>query len=297
VELFISQPLQRYSETYALTFIERFAPLASNYDVLLCDVWGVVHNGAVAFTEAAEALARFRARGTVIFITNAPYPADAVRRFLDRLGVRRDAYDAIISSGDVTRGVVKKRLAQRVFHIGPPRDLPIFAGLKVAFAPVESADYVVCSGLFDDRTETPENYRDMLAFIRGRSLFMVCANPDAIVERGDTLIYCAGALADAYVALGGAVLYCGKPHAPIYEAALCKAAAFRGGEVPPLARVLAIGDSVKTDLKGAAAFGVDCLFVISGLHANQFGLRDASDVSGVFAADVVPKSVIRRLVW
>jgi HAD superfamily hydrolase (TIGR01459 family) len=297
VELFISQPLQRYSETYALTFIERFAPLASNYDVLLCDVWGVVHNGIVAFTEAAEALARFRARGTVIFITNAPYPADAVRRFLDRLGVRRDAYDAIISSGDVTRGVVKKRLAQRVFHIGPPRDLPIFAGLKVAFAPVESADYVVCSGLFDDRTETPENYRDMLAFMRGRSLFMVCANPDAIVERGDTLVYCAGALADAYVALGGAVLYCGKPHAPIYEAALCKAAAFRGGEVPPLARVLAIGDSVKTDLKGAAAFGVDCLFVISGLHANQFGLRDASDVSGVFAADVVPKSVIRRLVW
>ena len=123
----------------------------------------------------------------MIFITNAPYPADAVRRFLYRLGVRRDAYDAIISSGDVTRGVVKKRLAQRVFHIGPPRDLPIFAGLKVAFAPVESADYVVCSGLFDDRTETPENYRDMLAFIRGRSLFMVCANPDAIVERGDTL--------------------------------------------------------------------------------------------------------------
>ena len=297
MELFISQPLQHYSETYALTFIERFAPLASNYDVLLCDVWGVVHNGIVAFTEAAEALARFRARGTVIFITNAPYPADAVRRFLDRLGVRRDAYDAIISSGDVTRGVVKKRLAQRVFHIGPPRDLPIFAGLKVAFAPVESADYVVCSGLFDDRTETPENYRDMLAFIRGRSLFMVCANPDAIVERGDTLVYCAGALADAYVALGGAVLYCGKPHAPIYEAALCKAAAFRGGEVPPLARVLAIGDSVKTDFKGAAAFGVDCLFVISGLHANQFGLRDASDASGVFAADVVPKSVIRRLVW
>ncbi len=282
-----------------MTVIERFAPLASNYDVLLCDVWGVVHNGVAAFTEAAEALARFRARGgTVIFITNAPYPADAVQRFLDRLGVRRDAYDAIISSGDVTRGVVEKGLAQRVFHLGPPRDLPIFAGLKVAFAPVESADYVVCSGLFDDRTETPENYRDMLAFMRGRSLFMVCANPDAVVERGDTLVYCAGALADAYVALGGEALYCGKPHAPIYEAALCKAAAFRGGEVPQLARVLAIGDSVKTDLKGAAAFGVDCLFVISGLHADQFGLREAPRVAGVFAAaDAPPKSVIRRLVW
>jgi HAD superfamily hydrolase (TIGR01459 family) len=282
-----------------MTFIERFAPLASNYDVLLCDVWGVVHNGVAAFTEAAEALARFRARGgTVIFITNAPYPADAVQRFLDRLGVRHDAYDAIISSGDVTRSVVEKRLAQHVFHLGPPRGLAIFAGLKVAFAPVESADYVVCSGLFDDRTETPENYRDMLAFMRGRSLFMVCANPDAVVERGDTLVYCAGALADAYVALGGEALYCGKPHAPIYEAALCKAAAFRGGEVPQLARVLAIGDSVKTDLKGAAAFGVDCLFVISGLHADQFGLREAPHVAGVFAAaDAPPKSVIRRLVW
>ena len=282
-----------------MTVIERFAPLASNYDVLLCDVWGVVHNGVAAFTEAAEALARFRARGgTVIFITNAPYPPDAVQRFLDRLGVRRDAYDAIISSGDVTRGVVEKRLAQRVFHLGPPRDLPIFAGLKVAFAPVESADYVVCSGLFDDRTETPENYRDILAFMRGRSLFMVCANPDTVVERGDSLVYCAGALADAYVALGGEALYCGKPHAPIYEAALYKAAAFRKSKVPPLARVLAIGDSVKTDLKGAVAFGVDCLFVISGLHADQFGLREASDLAGVFAAaDSAPKSVIRRLMW
>ena len=206
-----------------------------------------MHNGIAAFTEAAEALARFRDwGGTVIFITNAPYPADAVQRFLDRLGVRRDAYDAIISSGDVTRGVVEKRRAQRVFHLGPPRDLPIFAGLKVAFAPVESADYVVCSGLFDDRTETPENYRDMLAFMRGRSLFMVCANPDTVVERGDTLVYCAGALADAYVALGGEALYCGKPHAPIYEAALGKAAALsrrRGAAACPRARDRRLGSA------------------------------------------------------
>jgi ribonucleotide monophosphatase NagD (HAD superfamily) len=130
---------------------------------------------------------------------------------------------------------------------------------------------------------------------------MVCANPDVVVERGDALVYCAGALADAYVALGGEALYCGKPHAPIYEAALGKAAAFRGGEVPPLARVLAIGDSVRTDLKGAASFGVDCLFVISGLHAEQFGSREAPDLAGVSAmfaaAGAAPKAVIRRLVW
>jgi ribonucleotide monophosphatase NagD (HAD superfamily) len=173
----------------------------------------------------------------------------------------------------VTRNIVEARLAERLFHLGPVRDRPIFAGLDVKFAPVETADYVVCSGLFDDTTETPENYRDMLAFMHGRSLFMVCANPDVVVERGDTLVYCAGALADAYVALGGEALYCGKPQAPIY-------------------------DAVKTDLKGAAAFGVDCLFVISGLHADQFGLREAPDLARVFAAaDAPPKSVIRRLMW
>jgi HAD superfamily hydrolase (TIGR01459 family) len=259
-----------HSGAHVLVFIERFSPLASDYDVLLCDVWGVVHNGIAASMEAGDALARFRAGGgTVILITNAPFPADAVQRFLDRLAVRRDAYDAITSSGDVTRSIVEARIAECVFHLGPPRDLPLFAGLNVTFAPVESADYVVCSGLFDDATETPEDYRNMLAFMRTRSLFMVCANPDVFVERGDALLYCAGALADAYVALGGEAHYCGKPHPPIYEAALDKAAVFRGGEVPPLARVLAIGDSIRTDLKGAATFGVDCLFVVSGLHASK----------------------------
>jgi HAD superfamily hydrolase (TIGR01459 family) len=197
-----------------LTVIERFAPLASRYDVLLCDVWGVVHNGIAAFPEAGDALARFRARGgTVIFITNAPYPADAVQRFLDRVGVRGDSYDGITSSGDMTRRIVEARRAERVFHLGPPRDRSIFAGLDITFAPVETAEYVVCSGLFDDAVETPENYREMLALMRRRSLFMVCANPDVVVERGDSLVYCAGALADAYVALGGETLYCGKPHA------------------------------------------------------------------------------------
>jgi HAD superfamily hydrolase (TIGR01459 family) len=279
-----------------LTLIERFAPLASRYDVLLCDVWGVVHNGIAAFPEAGDALARFRAGGgTVIFITNAPYPAESVHRFLDRLGVRGDSYDAITSSGDVTRRIVEARLAERIFHLGPSRDRPIFAGLDVTFAPIETADYVVCSGLFDDTVETVDNYREMLALMRRRSLLMVCANPDLVVERGDTLVYCAGALADAYVSLGGKALYCGKPHAPIYQAALDQAAAFRGGAIPPLARVLAIGDSVRTDLAGAASLGVDFLFVISGLHADQFGLCGAPALTGILAAS--DPAVIHRLLW
>ena len=214
-------------------FIENFEPLAHDYDVLLCDVWGVIHNGVAAFPAACDALLRFRDRGgTAILITNAPRSGEAVARILDRLGVSRDAYAAITSSGDVTRGIVSSRLPQAVFHLGPERDLSIFAGLDVTFAKLETADYVVCSGLFDDTTETPESYRDMLTAMRERSLFMVCANPDVVVERGDTLVYCAGALADAYKALGGEVLYCGKPHAPIYEVALEKAAALRGGIAP-----------------------------------------------------------------
>jgi HAD superfamily hydrolase (TIGR01459 family) len=282
--------------------IERFAPLALDYDVLFCDVWGVVHNGLVSFSPACAALMRFRAGGgTVILITNAPRPGASVQRILDRLGVPREAYDAIVSSGDVTRSVVESRLGENVFHLGPPRDLGIFAGLAVNFAPAETADYVVCSGLFDDTSETPENYRELLAAIRARSLSMVCANPDVVVERGEDLVYCAGALADAYAELGGEVLYCGKPHAPIYQAALGKAAAFRGGETPSLRRVLAIGDSVRTDLKGAASFGVDCLFVVSGIHAEEFGGRHAPDLSGLdamfAAAGLAPKAVMRRLVW
>ena len=283
-------------------FIENFEPLARDYDVLLCDVWGVIHNGIAAFPAACDALLRFRDRGgTAILITNAPRSGEAVARILDRLGVSRDAYAAITSSGDVTRGIVSSRLPQAVFHLGPERDLSIFAGLDVKFAKLETADYVVCSGLFDDTTETPESYRDMLTAMRERSLFMVCANPDVVVERGDTLVYCAGALADAYKALGGEVLYCGKPHAPIYEVALEKAAALRGGVAPHRRRVLAIGDSVRTDLKGAAAFGLDYMFVTSGLHAEAYGSRRAPDMAALnatfAAAAVAPKAVMRALVW
>jgi HAD superfamily hydrolase (TIGR01459 family) len=289
------------SSQQSVPLIERFAPLARDYEVLFCDVWGVVHNGIAAFADACEALKRFRqGGGTAILITNAPRPAAAVMRILDRLGVPGESYDAIVSSGDVTRSIVAARLNESVLHIGPQRDLPIFAGLDVHFAPLETADYVVCSGLFDDTTETPDSYRDMLASMRRRGLFMVCANPDVVVERGETLVYCAGALADAYAVLGGEVLYCGKPYAPIYEAALAKAAALRGG-TPPLHRVLAIGDSVRTDLTGAAAFGLDCIFVTSGLHAEHYGSREAPDLGALNAifrtAGVAPKAVIRGLVW
>jgi len=282
-------------------FTDGFALLAPHYDVVLSDVWGVVHNGVKAFPEACDALARFRVGGgIVILITNAPRPGDIVMRMLDRLGVARAAYDGIVSSGDVTRGVIAARANESVFHLGPERDHSIFAGLDVRFAPVETADYVVCSGLFNDETETPEDYRALLGTIRARGLFMVCANPDVVVERGDRLVYCAGAIADLYGALGGEVLYAGKPHRPIYEQAVGKAVAARGKNVA-LGRVLAIGDSVRTDLKGAQTFGIDCLFVTTGIHADELGSRDNPDAGAlgtIFAsAGTAPKAVMRRLAW
>jgi HAD superfamily hydrolase (TIGR01459 family) len=282
-------------------FTSHFATLAPAYDVVLCDVWGVVHNSVVAFADACDALARFRQQGgTVVLITNAPRPAAVVMTILDGLDVPRAAYDAIVSSGDVTRAVIAARAGKRVFHVGPERDVPMFAGLDTPLAGVESADYVVCSGLFDDTTETPQDYAALIAAMRERELPMLCANPDIVVERGEKLVYCAGAIADAYAAAGGSVLYAGKPYRPIYEQALEVARSARGRAIEP-ARLLAIGDSVRTDLTGAAGFGIDCLFVTGGIHAEELGGRDkpnAAALGDIFAAaGLAPKAVMQRLVW
>jgi HAD superfamily hydrolase (TIGR01459 family) len=281
--------------------LPHFSALAPDYDVLLCDVWGVVHNGVDAFPHACDALMRARARGAVVvFITNSPRPSEQVGRQLERLHVPRETYDAMVSSGDVTRSVIMGRRGQTLCHIGPERDRSVFAGLDVRFAPLETADYVVCSGLEDDDTETPEDYRGRLQAMLKRRLFMVCGNPDVVVERGDRLVYCAGAIADLYAAMGGEVLYAGKPYRPIYDMALDKAKAAAGTE-PALARVLAIGDSIRTDLKGARTLGVDFLFVTSGIHAEELGGRerpDARALESAFAvAGAVPKALMRQLVW
>jgi HAD superfamily hydrolase (TIGR01459 family) len=280
---------------------DNFSALAPGYDAVLSDVWGVLHNGIAAFPESGDALVRFRAQGgTVVLISNAPRPGDFVARMLDNMRVPREAYDDIVTSGDVTRDYVAGRPGERILHIGPERDHGIFEGLDAPIAPLESADYVICTGLFDDDTETPETYRPLLEQIRARGLFMVCANPDKVVERGDRLVYCAGAVADLYGEMGGEVLYAGKPYGPIYQLGRAKIAAARGREVT-LPRLLAIGDSVRTDFRGAIDLGVDCLFVTAGIHAEELGDRDAPDPKALAAifegAGQLPKAVTKRLAW
>ena len=282
----------------ALRFVERLRDLIDGVEIVLSDIWGVVHNGLEAFPEACEALHNFRNHGgTVILITNAPRPADSVQRQLRKLGVADETYDAIVSSGDLTRHYVADHPGKKMFWIGPDRDSSIHRGLDAVMAPLEQADYIVCTGLFDDETESAEDYRAMMLQARERKLPLVCANPDIVVERGDRLIYCAGAIAELYRELGGEVIFYGKPHRPIYERAMALASERRGSPAP-LDRVLAIGDSVRTDLTGAHGFGIDCLFVTRGIHSEDFeGIDqlDPASVKELFGHP--PKALMRELRW
>ena len=282
----------------ALRFAERLRDVVGGVEVLLSDIWGVVHNGLAAFPDACQALHNFRQQGgTVILITNAPRPADSVQRQLRKLKVADEIYDAIVSSGDLTRHFVADHPSQKMFWIGPERDSSIYRGLDPVLAPLEQADYIVCTGLFDDETESAENYRAMLLQARERRLTLVCANPDIVVERGDRLIYCAGAVAELYLELGGEVIFYGKPHRPIYERAIALASERRGHAVE-LNRVLAIGDSVRTDLAGAQSFGIDCLFVTRGIHSEEFEGIDQLDPASVRELfGHPPRALMRELRW
>jgi HAD superfamily hydrolase (TIGR01459 family) len=282
----------------SLQFAERLRDLVDGVEVILSDIWGVVHNGLESFPDACEALHTFRQRGgTVILITNAPRPADSVQRQLRKLGVADDTYDAIVSSGDLTRNFVADHPGKKIFWLGPDRDSSIHRGLDAVMTPLEQADYIVCTGLFDDETESAEDYRTMMLQAREHKLPLVCANPDIVVERGDRLIYCAGAVAELYRELGGEVIFYGKPHRPIYERAMALATERRGSPAP-LGQVLAIGDSVRTDLTGAHGFGIDCLFLTRGIHSEEFeGIDqlDPASVKELFGHP--PRALMRELRW
>ena len=277
--------------------IETLAPLAEGYGVVLCDVWGVLHNGVRAFPGAVTALRAVRATGRpVVLVTNSPRPRDGVADQLALLDVPADCYDAIVSSGDVTRRLIAEG-PRRVFHLGPDRDLAIYDGIDVELCEAFEAQAVVCTGLFDD-DETPEDYADMLERFRARDLPFICANPDIVVERGDERIWCAGALARDYARLGGRTEIAGKPHRPIYEAALSAASEVLGRAVDR-ADALAIGDGILTDIKGAADNGIDVLFVSAGIHAGEYGAPHAPEQARLSAFlerhGYSPVAVIPRL--
>ena len=243
--------------------------IAADYDILLCDVWGVIHNGRESWPAACEALARFnRDHGHVVLISNSPRPGPGVVDQMDGLAVPRDTWRAVVTSGDATRRELALRAPGPAWIIGPDRDGPLYDGLGLDVARgAEDAAFISVTGMIDDETETPEDYRDRLAAGAARDLELICANPDRVVQRGDRLIWCGGALADLYESLGGRVTMAGKPFGPIYDLAL-KQAADLLGEPVNRSRVLCIGDGVITDVLGANRQGLDCLFIAQGIHGD-----------------------------
>ncbi|HEY5796259.1 MAG TPA: TIGR01459 family HAD-type hydrolase [Bosea sp. (in: a-proteobacteria)] len=275
-----------------------FSEIADRFDLCLCDVWGVVHNGVAAFADAVEALVKMRERGiSVVLVTNAPRPNAEIARQLEGLQVPQAAYDAIVTSGDVCRALIQARAGQPMFRLGPDRDLPLIAGLDAPQVGPDEASYVLCTGLFDDATETAESYADLLAGFAARGLDMICANPDLVVERGGQIVPCAGSVALAFEERGGKVVYAGKPHRPIYETALALAQEKRGAPIAQ-GRICAIGDAIRTDIAGADSFGATGIMVLAGIHAQDLMEASWDQRHGWFARQSHrPAYALPHLVW
>lgn len=282
--------------------IERAGPILSRYDALICDIWGVVHDGHRAYAPAGEAFARFRdGGGTVLLLSNAPMPSTWVEQVLAEKRVRRDSWDAIVSSGDIALGHVAERGYSRVLHIGTERDLPLFETMTAMRTPFADAQAIVCTGLEDDRNETAETYRPLLEQALLRNLPLVCANPDLVVDVGGVLLPCAGVMAELYERMGGEVYWAGKPHAPAYERAMDAITRLRGNSVPR-ARILAIGDAVRTDLAGAHGAGLDSMFIAQGIHRDELlrqGRLDAAALRALFDrhAPLKPVAAMVGVTW
>lgn len=260
--------------------------LAEHYDGWLCDVWGVIHNGAAAFEDAVAALCRYRAGGGyVILVTNAPRPCRAVYLQLERLGVPRNAFDSVVTSGDVTQALVRKRPTVPLFHLGPPRDNLMLEGLPNPIVVSSEAKLCLLTGPLNDSTGTVEDYEGHLSAMLERGVEVVCANPDLVVRSGDRLVICAGSIAQRYSEMGGRVTMAGKPHAPIYEAAMEKLSELTGRNIAKN-RVLAIGDGLPTDIEGAALNGFDAYFITGGIHEAEIGDLSSPGGVGRLAADV-----------
>lgn len=255
--------------------IRSLSEIGQGYDALYCDLWGCLHNGKQPYPAAVAALQAFRkGGGKVCLMTNAPRPNQYVAQQLARMGVPDDAFDIIVSSGDCAQDAMfAGAVGQKVWHIGTAKDDGFFTDIPPEWAdapaitrvPLEEAEGIVCTGPFDEVNEVPDDYRGRLMLARERGLKLLCANPDVVVDMGETRIYCAGALAALYDEIGGVSLYFGKPYPPIYDRAR------RLLELGDDARILAIGDGISTDILGAAQEGINSLFVTGGLAAAAMG--------------------------
>jgi HAD superfamily hydrolase (TIGR01459 family) len=263
--------------------IASFAEISDNYDAAFVDLWGCMHNGIEAYADAIAAMQAFRAKGgVVVLVTNAPRPHGPISEQIDRLGIPRDAWDAMATSGDSARAAMfTGAVGEKVYFIGEPHDQSFFAPMQlienptnIEQVPLAEADGIVCCGPFDPFADPAVNRPDFL-IAREKGLKLLCANPDIIVDRGEEREWCAGALAALYTEMGGESLYFGKPHPPIYDLARRRMAAL--GHDVETARFIAIGDGIRTDVLGAIGEGIDSLFITGGLAAEETGTTDQPD--------------------
>ena len=286
-----------------MEILDGIAPLADRYDGYVLDLWGVVHNGQQLYPGVAEALVELRARGKrVVFLTNAPRRAWFVAGMLDRMGLDRDLYAGILSSGEIAWRMLHARrhpffapLGRRALHIGPERDLSVIEeGVAEVVTDPAQADFLLNTGPDPERgSDDPEPYRPALAAAAAHHLPMVCVNPDRHVMVGGDRLICAGALADIYLELGGRVFEVGKPDPAVYDPVLDLL------DMTDRSRVLAVGDTPHTDLAGAQAAGLDALWALTGLAAHAHG--DDPDPEALrqeaLAEGVDPIAAIRALRW
>ena len=255
--------------------ITSLAEISDRYDALFCDLWGCVHDGLTPFADAIRAMQSFRAKGgTVMLVTNAPRPHAPVRKQLQRIGVPNNAYDGIATSGDSARAAMfRGAVGQNIYFIGQPHDQDFFSPLELVEGPktitqvtLEEAEGIVCCGPFDPLADLQE-MQPQLLFAKSKGLKLLCANPDIVVDRGNTREWCAGALAKLYTEIGGESLYFGKPHSPIYDLARLRLNTL--GKSIPDSRILCVGDGVLTDIDGALGEELDSLFITGGLAARE----------------------------
>ncbi len=263
--------------------VENLAEISDLYDAVFCDLWGCVHNGVDAFVEAVDALRAFKSKGgTVLLLTNAPRPRASVATQLDHIGVPRDCWDVIATSGDSARAaMLNGAVGEKVWHIGEPHDAPFFApmgliedAIDITRVPLEDAEGIVCTGPFDALAD-PSVMRPQFLLAKIRGLKLLCANPDIVVDRGESREWCAGALAQLYTEMGGESLYFGKPHPPIYD--LARRRLEQMGKGTSDDRILAIGDGIVTDVPGGIGEDIDTLFITGGLARSETGTKHQPD--------------------
>jgi HAD superfamily hydrolase (TIGR01459 family) len=275
------------------------ADLPEQYRLILCDVWGCIHDGVQVFPDARALLGRWKAQGRIVLLlTNAPRPADPVRRQLAGLGLERAAYDEVITSGDAGLAELRAAGIDSAGFIGTAADRAVWSGTGLRLLEGVDADRVVCTGLGDGRT-TAEQYDPELTAMRRRDATLLCFNPDRVVLRGGVAEACAGAIADRYEAMGGRVRWYGKPYGPVYERALAVAAQIAGRSIDR-AEVVAVGDGLATDYLGAALAGFKFVFVTQGIEGDRVAAEGAEPLLTRFArahgvAPDAPLAVVPRL--